>query len=254
MRRTPFFVALALLSFAFLLEVGGGFLVTPDDPDDSVLRELLREEIEDDADREAALAEAGALARDRPPGYGIRSLALIDGLLLLSLGLLALAMFVPHDVHGRLVGAVSLAGGFVVAVLAVLLLVAALTSVTLMIALLLSSPFGTITYVARYGFFDRGTAGTLLGLALLAKIGFVAFAVSAYPRFLREKGLLALTATSFGTLLLVSFLHGLVPRVLVSILDAVAAIVVAIVAIVWAVVLMVGSLTSILRVLRVRRG
>jgi hypothetical protein len=48
-----------------------------------------------------------------------------------------------------------------------------------------------------------------------------------------------------------AFLQGLVPIILVSILDDVAAIVFAIVGIVWAVVLLIGSIPAIVKAVRV---
>ena len=53
--------------------------------------------------------------------------------------------------------------------------------------------------------------------------------------------------TSLLANVIVSFLHGLVPSVLVSITDAIAAIIVAILALIWAIVLLVFSVVSIVK-------
>ena len=62
-----------------------------------------------------------------------------------------------------------------------------------------------------------------------------------------------LILTSLLANAVVSFLHGLVPIVLVSITDALGAIVVSVLALIWAVVLLVGALVSIVKVLRLTR-
>jgi len=48
----------------------------------------------------------------------------------------------------------------------------------------------------------------------------------------------------------VTFLHGMVPGILVSITDDIAAIVLAIVAIIWAIVLLVGSIPAVVKAVR----
>jgi hypothetical protein len=63
-------------------------------------------------------------------------------------------------------------------------------------------------------------------------------------------GLVTAVPTSVFCTMVVSFLHGLVPTLLVSILDAVAAIVVGIVAAIWALLLFLGSLPSIVRAIK----
>jgi hypothetical protein len=74
--------------------------------------------------------------------------------------------------------------------------------------------------------------------------------VAAQPRFIQNKGLVALVLTSLVANLIVAFLHALLPLFLVSILDAIAAIIVAIIAIIWAIVLLVGAIMGILTAVR----
>jgi hypothetical protein len=59
--------------------------------------------------------------------------------------------------------------------------------------------------------------------------------------------------TSLLANIVVSFLHGLVPFVLVSILDAVAAIVVGVLAAIWALIKLIGSIPAIIFGLRIWR-
>ena len=64
------------------------------------------------------------------------------------------------------------------------------------------------------------------------------------------KGLVLIVLTSLVAGLVVSFLHGFVPGILVSITDAVAGIVVAILAILWAAFLLLGSVFSVVAALK----
>ena len=73
----------------------------------------------------------------------------------------------------------------------------------------------------------------------------------AQPRFVQNKGLVLLTLTSLICNIVCEFLHGIVPGILVSITDAIAAIVFSIVAIIWAIVLLIGSIPGIIRALQV---
>jgi hypothetical protein len=74
--------------------------------------------------------------------------------------------------------------------------------------------------------------------------------VAAQQRFIQNKGLVALVITTLVANLVVAFLHGIVPGILVSITDAIAAIVLAIVAIIWGLVLAIGSIPSIVNAIR----
>ena len=54
--------------------------------------------------------------------------------------------------------------------------------------------------------------------------------------------------------IVVAFLHGLVPIILVSIADDLAAVILAIVAIVWAIILLIGSIPAVVKSIRVSIG
>ena len=71
--------------------------------------------------------------------------------------------------------------------------------------------------------------------------------LDAHPRFLQNKGLVLLFLTSLLGGLIVSFLHGFVPVILVSITDGVAAIIIAILAIIWCIFFLIGAIVSIFR-------
>ena len=93
----------------------------------------------------------------------------------------------------------------------------------------------------------------MLGVILALKLAFGGLLVAAHQRFLQNKGLVLLFATSLVLQLVLSFLHGLVPHVVISIADALWAIVVAIVAVVWAVVFLIGAIVGVVNALRVAR-
>jgi hypothetical protein len=162
------------------------------------------------------------------------------------------SLLVPGRVQGRLQGIATL----IVAILSlcggIAIIFAAIAILLIMVALFLSVPFGTIAYLALYGFFDRAGASVALSLLMTLKIGFAICLVLAQQRFLQNKGLVLLIITSFIGNIIVSFLHGLVPIILVSITDTLAAIIVALIAVIWALVLLIGSLNSILKTIQLR--
>jgi hypothetical protein len=121
---------------------------------------------------------------------------------------------------------------------------------TVLVSLFLAAPFGTLAYLAVWGFFPVGEAAVLLGLVLLLKLVWAGLLVLAQPRFLQNKGLVLLMLTTLLCTVLLEFLHRLVPGILVSITDDVGALVFAVVAIVWSLVLLIGSIPAIVKALR----
>jgi hypothetical protein len=183
----------------------------------------------------------------KPPGVGVPSLGLIDGLLLYTLVLMGLGLLVPERIHGRIQGIASLIVSILILIAAIVLIIGTFVKVLIMIALFLAAPFGTLAYLAVYGSFNRGGAAAVLSLSMLFKLAGAVLLVLAHQRFLQNKGLVLLIATSLVANIIVSFLHGLVPIVLVSITDGVAAIIVGILAVIWAIVLLVGSIIAIVK-------
>ncbi len=197
----------------------------------------------------------GATKLDRPsPGLGIRYLALIDVQLLFAVLLVGGGMLIPAGLWAKVQGPGTLAVGLTVLPMSVALVFRAIALLFLMIALITAFPFGTIAYLVAFGAFHRGGAAATLSLLMGMKIGFAVCLLAAHQRFLQNKGLVAVVLVSMACTTVVSFLHGLVPIPLVSILDAVAAIVVGLVAAGWAVLLLAGSLPSIVRAARSAPG
>jgi hypothetical protein len=130
----------------------------------------------------------------------------------------------------------------------IIMIILALVKLLIMVALFAAVPFGTIAYLAIYGFFNRGVAAGILSFGMLLKLLFAGFLVFAHPRFMQNKGLVLITLTTLVAGIIVSFLHGLVPVFLVSITDAIAAIIVGILILIWAICLLIGSVISVVKV------
>jgi hypothetical protein len=256
--RTPFLVAALVLAVLLVgAELGTSFFEGDPTPR-SAMRAAVDDQVAkgeiDEDDAEDALEQMTKRAARKPPGLGVPYLALVDGLLLMTLLLVSLGVLVPERVHGRIQGLITLIVSLLVLLGSIGLAFLALGKLLVMVALLLATPFGTLAYVAVWGFFARPEAATILGFLLLLKVILVVCLVLAHQRFLQNKGLVLLLVTSLLANVIVAFLHGLVPLLLVSITDAVAAIVNAILAIVWALVLLIGALVSILKLLRLDRA
>jgi hypothetical protein len=157
-------------------------------------------------------------------------------------------------VQGRIQGIVT----FVVALLtllgAVAMIFAALGLLLLMVSLLLAIPFGTLVYMAKYAAFAKTPAAVTLSLIMSLKLGFAVFLVLAHQRFLENKGLVLIILTSFLATIILIFLHGIVPRFLVSITDDIGAIIIALLAAIWALFYLIGSIPAIIKALRVDKA
>ena len=256
LNRPLFLIAALLLAAAFCLEIGSNFLrVRP-----PALADMQRAVQQEDPSLDASEARAQAVellasrAADPPrPGLAIPYLALLDGLLLFAVLLVGLSLAVPERVHGRIQGLATAIVSLVVVLLALLLVPLALVLLLVMFGLFVATPFGTIAYLAIWGFFDRGGAAIALSALMALKVLFAVLLVLSQPRFLQNKGLVLLIATSLVANVVVAFLHGVVPLVMVSITDALAAIVVGILAAIWAILMLVGALISIFKAIRVAK-
>jgi hypothetical protein len=231
------FVAILLV---FLVEVGSPLLLGGHDATGGL--------------RDQAAAVGVPLPPDadatQPPGAGIPYMALIDVVALFTVSLMGLGLLLPDRLHGRIQGVITLIASIVLIIVSLILLIIAVVLLLTMIALFFAVPFGTIAYLVIWGFFPRGDAAVLLSLLMFLKIVFAVMLVLAQPRFLQNKGLVALIITSLLANVVLAFLQGLVPIILVSIVDEVAAIVFAIVAIIWGIILLIGSIPAIVKAVR----
>lgn len=225
--RLPFLIlALIFLGVATALEAGGAFL-----------------------------GVAGRLPQGAPDaGIGIPYIALIDALLLYTVGFITAGVVVPERLHGRLQGCATLLVSLLVLLGAIVLFFVALGLLLLMVALLVAVPFGPAIYLGLYGGFPVTEAAAFLGGTMTLKLGFALLLVLAHQRFLQNRTLVLLTVTSLGATLVLGILHAFPPGVLAAVTDAIGALVFAVVAAIWALVLLVISIPSILRALRVDRA
>ncbi len=244
--RKPFFIAAVILILLVVsVEIGGGLLLKGSFTGD-ICAQLPGDYRSDCYGMDAS--ERDKLASD-VPGLGIPYLALMDGVLLFSLLLMASALLIPAGIHGRLQGCVTVIFSILLLIAAILMIILAIVKLLLMVGLLLAVPFGTIAYFIMFAFFNRGGGNAILSVLLLMKIGIVVCILLAQQHFLRGKALIMMILCSFLGNIIISFLWGIVPIFLVSITDAIAAIVVAILGVIWLIILLIGAIPAILKAL-----
>lgn len=188
-----------------------------------------------------------------PPGYGIPSMAPLDGLIFFTVGLMGLSMILAKGIHAKLQGIVTLIVSFLLLLGCILLGFLIFALILLMVGLLLAPIFGTAAYFVIYGHFETGEAAAVLSVLMLCKLGFAICLVLAHERFLQNKGLVLIVLTTLLAQIITSFLHGFPPGFLVSITDAIAGLVTVILTAIWTIVFLVGSIISVVKALRVDR-
>lgn len=188
---------------------------------------------------------------ESPPGNGIGYLVLVDGFLLFSVAMLGLSFLLSQRLYGRIQGIVTLVVSVLWLLWSLVMALAAFVLLMVMIGLFVAVPFGTIAYLAIWGFFPRGDAATVLGLLLFLKLVFLGFLVFSQQKFLRITALMIHIALSFVLQLVLGLVQGLLPFVVVSIGDQLMALVVAVVAIVGSLVSLVSSLPAVVNAVRV---
>ena len=257
LRKPFFYAAVILMLLVVLIEIGAGFALRGA-PTADVLGSISGalppqvQEVLGDVEMDPGEMEELASASEDVPGMAIPYMALLDGMLLFTIGLVASSLLITDRVQGRVQGCVTGLLSFVLVFASIVLIFVALFLLLLMIALLLAVPFGTIAYLAIYGFFNRGGAATVLGVTMVMKIGFVVCLILAQQRFLQNRGLVLLIICSLVANIVVSFLHGFVPLPLVSITDAIGAIIMGICGCVWWLLALIGAIPAILKAIRAR--
>lgn len=240
--RKPFLLlAMLVIVLVVLVETGSGLMLGGQDASGALRGSA--GELGVDLDEVSGVTQ--------PSGRGITYLALVDAVVLYTTGLFCLSLVLKKGIQGRIQGIVTLVGSIILIIVAFVLLIIAFIELMVMVSLFLAVPFGTLAYLALWGFFPVGDSALVLALLLFLKLVFGALLVLAQPRFLQNKGLVLLLVTTLACTVVLAFLHGFVPVVLVSIVDDVGALVFAIVAIVWGLVLLVGSIPSIWKAVRV---
>ncbi|PZF95118.1 hypothetical protein [Micromonospora deserti] len=240
--RKPFLLlAMLAIGLAAGVELGAGLLVGGGDAS-AALRDSA-------ADLDVPITVGSAV--EEPSGRGIGYLALVDAVAVWTTGLYCLSLVLPDRVQGRVQGVATLVFSIVLIIVAFVALLVSFVELTVMVSLFLAPPFGTLAYLAVWGFFPVGDAALVLGLVLLLKLAWAGLLVAAQPRFLQNKGLVLLALTTLLCTVVLEFLHQLVPVILVSILDDLGALVFAVVAVVWGLVLLIGSIPAIVKAVRV---
>ncbi|MBO0810468.1 MAG: hypothetical protein J2P23_00315 [Microlunatus sp.] len=183
----------------------------------------------------------------KPSGIGIPYLALVDGLLLFVLALQGTSLVLSQRVAAKVQGIATLIVSLIWIIGSLLLALVAVALLLLMVGLLLAVPFGTIVYLAKWGFFPVGASTALLGVVLLLKLIFAAGLLVANQRYLKVKSLVCFFLMSLLLQVVLSFLYGFLPGVVASIGDALWAVVTAIVALVWAVITLIAAIPAIVK-------
>jgi hypothetical protein len=209
LRKPFFFVALVLMLFALLVELGS--YVVP----------------------------------EKPPGYSISYMAALDGLVFYSVLLMGLSLLIPERIQGRTQGCATGLISFFGCLGIMAMIFVAIGLLMLMITLLISPIFGTIAYFAIFGHFPTSEARVVLSSLMALKLAFAIFLVLAHQRFLQNKGLVLIVLSSLLANIIIGFLHGFVPGFLVSITDMIAALIVAVIALIWAIVFLIGAVISL---------
>ena len=222
LRKVPFFVAIAAIAIAVIIEVSS----------------TLHPSVSD------AVAKGYAT-----PGLGIRYLALIHGVVLFNALYMGLALL-SRKVTGTLQGIITLFLSLGIVIGGIVLIFVAFTFLMVMVSLLLAVPFGTIAYFALFASFPTGCAAATLGAIMFLTLVFAGGLLLAQQGFLKSKRLIALVLTALVATFAVRLLILFVPGVLASIADAIGAIVVAIMAVVWGVYMLIGAIGAIVRMVR----
>jgi hypothetical protein len=249
--RLPFFVvALVLFVLALLVDVVGPSILPPPPKGGTNIEGPMSKALAGSGMSTGEIQDAMKSASDLPgdaPGLGVKYLALLDGLVVYSVLLMAMALLLPDRVQGRLQGILSLIVSLVGVLGSIVLIIVAFVLLTVMVAMFLAVPFGTIAYLAIYGTFDTGGATAVLAVLMLLKLAACVCLLIAHPRFLQNKGLVFLVLTALLGQFVLTILHAIVPGILCSITDTLGAIVIAVLALVWLVVMLVFSVISIVK-------
>jgi hypothetical protein len=252
-RRPFFWAALIAWLLVVLVEIGSSFLPVPDVSVQDLRESILRDQGPGEAPPDpGALQDMVRARREQPPrpGYAITALIAFDGLVLLGLFWMGAGTVLSRRVVARVQGIVNLIVALLALLGSIVAVFALIALLMVMLGLFLAPPFGTLAYLAIWGFFSRGAAATTLGLLLLFKIATGVLLILAQQRFLKNKGLVLVLVLSLVLTVVVSFLHGFPPGILVSITDVIAALIVLIVGIIWAILVLIGAIVSIVKAIK----
>lgn len=256
LRRWALWVAVLAILLAVLACIGAGFFISPPPLADRIAMLASDPSSLPDGLSVGDLAEmsTGAFGDGaNPPGLAIPYLALTTGLLLLIVLLMALPLLIGNRVGALVNGVVSLIGGLAAVIAGIGMIIVALTSLVLMVTLFLAVPFGTLAYLAVFGFFDVFTSAAVLGLVMFLQLAAIVFVMIAQPKFLGNKRLVFFLLLAVLLTFLTMLLHSIVPIILVSITDAIAAIITAVVGVLWGLMMFIGAVMALVKQLNLGR-
>lgn len=257
LRRWALWVAFAAILMTVLVCVGSGFVISPPAIGDRIT--ALQSDpggAPDGVSIDDLLAlDAGDFGEEvqDPPGLGIPYLALTNGLLLVILALMVLPLVIGARWTPLIGGIVSLLGGLVAVIAGIVMAIVAFVALTVMVSLFLAAPFGTLAYLAIFGFFDIWASGAALGLIMFFQLAAIVFLLVAQQSMLGNKRLVFFLLLAVLLTLLTMILHSIVPIILVSITDAIAALIIAIVGAVWGLLMLIGGIISLVKQLQLGR-
>jgi hypothetical protein len=245
--RRPFFL-LALIAWLLvvLVELGSSFLPVPDVSAAQIKAQLLRDSPDEPPPSDADLQGMARARSDQPPrpGYAITALFAFDGLAFMGLFWMGAGLVTSRRLVGRVQAITSLIVSLIALIVGGFVAIALVTLLLVMLGLFLAPPFGTLAYLAIWGFFDTGSATATLGTLLFLKLAAAVLLVLAQQSFLKNTNLVILLTLSLLLTLLIRFLHAFPSGILVSITDVLAALIVIVVAIIWSLLVFIAAIIA----------
>ncbi|MGC5224702.1 hypothetical protein ACPW96_19225 [Micromonospora sp. DT81.3] len=257
LRAWALWVAVAAIVLALLVCIGSGFIISPPPFEERI--QSLREDpssVPQGVDpTDLADLDSGDFGEDvgDPPGLAIPYLALPNGLLLVIVGLMALPLLIGNRMIPLIGGILSVLGGLVAVIAGIVMAIIAFVALTIMVSLFLAAPFGTLAYLAIFGFFDTGASAVMLGLIIFFQLAAIVFLIVAQQSMLGNKRLVFWLLLTVLLTFLTMILHSIVPVILVSITDALGAIIIAIVGAIWGLLMLIGGIISLIKQLNLGR-
>lgn len=170
------------------------------------------------------------------PGLGLPADGIMSLWLFISVALMAAASLPRKKLVPYVSGIVNIVGGLLLLLASLAAIFVAIAKLLIMVGLLVAFPFGPLIYLAIFGWFAKGAAAATLTIALILKIVVGVLLFLGDRSILKSPAVVILFLLSIVSGILVMLLHAIVPMMLVSITDAVAAIIVGIIAAIWSII------------------
>ncbi|GAA1957218.1 hypothetical protein [Microbacterium deminutum] len=257
LRAWALWVAFAAILLAVLACVGAGIVISPGSLQDRIGQlqsgsSSVPEGVTPGDVQGLAPTDFGSSAAD-PPGLAIPYLALPNGLLLIIVALMVLPLLIGNRMIPLIGGIVSVLGGLVAVIGGIILAILAFVALITMVSLFLAAPFGTLAYLAIFGFFNIWASAAVLGLIMFLQLAAIVFLIVAQQSMLGNKRLVFWLLLTVLLTLVIMILHSIVPIILVSITDAIGALIVAIVGVIWGLLMFIGGIISLIKQLNLGR-